>query len=573
MDDDKRREQISAALDHEAAMPDDLTPDEQRFVDDARALRSRFRIGDAGRLPDVSEAVLQRLPAARRPHRDRLVLVAAAAFVLAALAGVLAVRPGGPVAPRPAAAEIAERVLAGQRSIETFDATLTVVEYGVHPDVAERTLTGTVHYEAPEHLRLHLAQQSPVASGWPANDIDLVLGPGTADLRGLDGCPVDAQPACLRPARHRVDDLAPFSPTWVSPLDLIVPTDAFLPEIPTPTSEQDGIVAIETTVARIDRLIDGLTSAGAIRSVHATDRVRLELDAETLTLRELTITAADNLARSTWASTNGYDDPPGTSVLTITLAPTNGPADTEPELIEDSRDADVSAGFTDTPLDPPWAAPAGFSLYRTGVLADGGPRTEVYAYSDGRAWIRIDTTDRWDPPQLFGSLGPVVRSLPVGSGTGYTDPTGSAISLHRPDRDVVVTGSVDLATLTAAAAKTIDGVPIDTDWIQGTRLTELPSGALAPPSDHIAVADDDDVIIAVGGPGSTGLVLTQSLATTLPPPPKGDVVEAIARGVPARYSPTLGTLTWLEDGWQRELRGEGLSLADLQTAADELIER
>lgn len=471
-----------ASLDHEASTPADLTPEEQAFVDDALALRAKIRIGDAGHPPDVTDEVLRRLRVPGRTHRNQLVLAAAAAFVLAALVGALAVRPGGPAAPRPAAAGIAERVIDGQRSIDTFDATVTVVERGAHPDVA-------------------------------------------------------------------------------------------LPQIATPTSERNGIVTIDTTVARIDRLIDGLTSAGAIRSVHATDHVQLELDAESLTLRQLTVTAADNLARSTWGATNGYPDPPGTTILRITLDPTDGPVEAPTGPIDDPGDDVVSAGSPTNPSTRhgPLPMDSASTAPECSTTAGHEPRcTRTATGEHGSASTpAISGTIR----DSLDCLAPSSESLPVGDGTGYTDPTGSAISLHRENRDVVVTGSVDLDTLAAAAAQTITGGPIDTQWAQAARLTQLPSGALAPPSDHIAVANHDDIVIAVGGPGTTGLVLTQSLATALPPPPKGDVVESVARGVPALSSPTLGTLTWLEDGWRRELRAVGLSLVDLQTAADERIEQ
>ncbi len=569
MADDHRREQISAALDGEGPMPEDLDAAEQAFVDRALALRARLRIGDAGHPPDVTGAVLEQIPARHHRPRARLVLSAAAVFVVAALIGAIAVRPGGPVAPRPAAAGIAERVIAGQRAITRFDATITVVEHGVHPDVPERTLTGSLHYEAPEQLWLHLDQRGPVTPGWPANDIDLVLGRGTAWLDGLDDCPVGAQPACLHRATQRFTQLPPFAPTWVSPLDLIVPTDAFLPAINTPASEDGDTVVIDTTVARIDRLIEGLTSAGAIRSVHATDHVRLQLDAGDLTLRQLTVTAADNLARTTWAATNGYRDTAGREILRVQVVPTDQVGSGVPP---EPTGPSVSAGFTDQPLDAPWPTPAGFTLYRTGVLVDGGARTEVYTYRDGRAWLRIDVTDDWHEPRLFGALGPLVRAVPVGDGVGYADPAGTRMAIHGREQDLVITGSVGLDALTATAATTIQGIPIDPEWPQASQVEQIPVGALVPPGEHLAVDEDGELIIAVGGPGSTGFVLTQAPAVTLPPPVKGDVVQTVARGLPARYAPRLGTLTWLEDGWRRELQGAGLDLARLQAIADSLTE-
>jgi hypothetical protein len=207
-----------------------------------------------------------------------------------------------------------------------------------------------------------------------------------------------------------------------------------------------------------------------------------------------------------------------------------------------------------------------------GELQDGGPLTRVYSYSDGRAWIRIDVTDEWDQPRLFGTLGPLVRAVPVGAGTGYTDPDGTKLALHSPDLDVVLTGSVGLDVLVAAASGIVTGVPIDPRWEQAQHVTTIPSGALVPEGDHLAVLSGEELVIAVGGPGRTGFQLVQRPAHLLPPPPKADVIQTEARGRPARYAPRLGTLTWLEDGWMRELRADALDLAALRSIASSLVE-
>lgn len=571
---DHRRQQISAALDGEAPMPNDLDADEEHFVRRSLELRAAVRITEAHAPPDVTGAVLDGVRSARRAQpmgaplpRRPIVLAAAAAFVVAAVAGALAVRPGGPAAPVPASAGLSARVLAGQRAITSFDAQVHLTEHRVHPEVPMRRLSGSLHYRAPERLTLRLRQQGDVAAGWPRNDVDLVLEPGRASLHGLGGCPVEAQPACLQPRARLVEGLPPFAPTWISPLDLIIPTDAFLPSVSVPAEEAGGRVSVRTTVARVDRLVEGLSTVGAIRAVHATDEVTLTLDSERLTLRSLRIDAADNLARTTWAATNGYHDPPGSEVLRLALEPTVVAGLPAPVAGGEA----IRAGFVDRELQPAWPAPPGFELHRTGILEDGGPRTEVYAYSDGRAWLRIDVTDDWDAPRLFGSLGAVVRAVPVGDGVGYTDPAGTRLSLHTAERDVLVSGSVPFAALVDAAAQVIEGDAIDDDWTQARHPERIPDGALVPAGEFVATLADGTLTIAVGGPGSTGFVLVQEPAVALPPPVKGDVVDAPVRGVAGRYSPRLGTLTWLEDGWAREIRSDALDLRQLVDVADALV--
>lgn len=570
MADNHRLQKISAALDGEATIPADLTDDEVAFVDGARRVRAGLRLEHAATPPDVVDAVLDELrlrssPRGRRPP----LLVAAAVFVVAMAVGSFATPPGGPAAPGVAFAEVAERLLEAQSTVLSLDAHVVIVERGVHPDVPVRRLEGTLRYRAPERLWLHLEQRSATPAGWPRNDLDLVVDEGIAWERGLGSCPVGAQPTCLDASERVVGDPPPFASEWAAPLDLVVPAGAFLPVTTTEATESGDRVVVATTVARVDRLVEGLRSAGAIRDVHPTDLVRLELDRETLTFRRLSVVASGNVARVVWAATNGYRDDPGAEVLSVEVDATGLPTAGFPRPPDVSK---VSAGFVARALPPLGSPPPGFVLHRTGVLQDGGPRTKVYAYSDGHAWIRIDVTDEWDEPRLFGSLGPLVRPVPVGTGIGYTDPAGTRLAVHTPGLDVVVTGSVDLDVLADAASAITTGVPLDPRWEQARQVSDIPAGALVPSQAHLAALVDGELIIAVGGPGRTGFELIQRPATVLAPPLRADIIETRSRGLRARYEPRLGTLTWLEGGWMRELRADDLDLAALQDIADALIE-
>lgn len=582
-----RLEQISAALDSEGAMPSDLSAQEGEFLEASQFVRSALRIGPAEEPPDVTESVLRAIAAdprrelrseadtiglrhTRRPAESTkapFVLVAAAVFVVACAIGAVLVWPSGPGGPS-GSASATDRVLAYQRAISEFHANLTLTEYGAHPDIAERTMTGTLSYESPETLRLHLEQAGDVQPGWPENTLDVVLDGSTAYRRGLANCPVTQQPGCLREVEERADNLVPFSPTWIAPLDLVVPTDAFLPAEPTDSTVDEGVVVVNTTAARVSRLLGGLSLVGAIRSVHPTDPVRLVLDATDLTLRSLEVSAADNIARTTWGATNGYADPVGSTIMRLDVEPTSQTPQSKPEL---SAAGGIDAGFSGADLEADWPDPPGFTRVRSGLLEDGGPATQVFSYSNGRAWIRIDTTEEWDEKRLFGGLGPLVRPLSVGSGIGYSDPTGSRVALHTNDREVVVSGSVSLDELIEVAAQVGKGEPVPSAWTESGE-TAAPNGALVPPGDYVARSEDDRYLVAVGGPGETDLLLDQQLATSLAPPAKGDVVETSVRGVPARYLPRLGALVWLEDGWQRELRSVALDLDALRAAAESLVE-
>lgn len=570
-------ERISAALDGEGPMPEHLDDEGQAFLASALRLRSMVRIEEAVVPPDVTDAVLERI---RRSHHARpraprpFALMVAAVFVIAAISAGLAVRPGGPLGPEPALADVGKRVLRAQQDVAVLDATLRLVERGAHPGVPERTYVGTLRYQAPERLWLHLEDRSALPDGFPANDSDLVVDRGTAWSTGLHDCPVGDQPACLgAPESRLVSGLAPFAADWVAPLDLVIPADAFLPGAAVVATETDEAVVIETSVARVQRTIDGLRAAGALRAVHPTDSVRLELDARTFTIQRLTVSAGAAAARAAWAASNGYTEQAGTAVLDLAVeaqALPDSPFPSAPGV--PTSDAGFDDVATETGPVPAWL-PRGYSAHRRGVQSGSGPTATVRSWTDGRAWIRLDVTDERRGDQLFGDLGPLVRRLTVGGGVGYTDPTGSIVALHTDGLDLTVTGSVPLDVLVRVAASLpVTGGPVPARWPQGEVLDALPSGALRPAGPLVARYDGSDLLVAVPGPGQTSAVLRQWPGTDLGPAAKADVIEVHVRGVIGRYEARIQTIRWVEDGWVRELRSAGLDLPALRALAEGLEE-
>lgn len=568
---DDTRARISAAMDGDGAMPADLDADGRAFLASASRLRSLLRVEEAAVPPDVTAAVLARIAedGERRRRPRPLLLVAAAVFVVAALTTALAVRPGGPLGPEPALADVGAQVLRAQRDVVAFDATLTLVERGAHPDLPRRTYEGSLRYQAPERLWLHLTDRTALPPGFPANDLDLVVDRGTGWSTGLQGCPVGEQPACLGAPRSRVvAGLAPFAADWLAPLDLVVPAGAFLPGTDIAARRAGGAVVLDTTVARLRRTIDGLRAAGALRAVHPTDAVHLELDPETFVVRRLTVAAGGSDARVAWAASNGYAEAEGTVVLDLTVTERSLPRSPFPDP---PGPAATDAGFVDAAdvdgPQPSWL-PAGFSASRSGTQAGSGPAATVRSWTDGRAWIRLDATREWDGDRLYGDLDPLVRLLPVGDGVGYTDAAGSVVALHTGDLDLTVTGSVPLDVLVAVAASLpVAGAPVPAGWPQGDVLDVLPVGALAPAGPLVARYDGPDLLVAVPGPGQTSAVLRQRPGTSLGLPAKADLVEVEVRGTVGRYEPRTGTVAWVEDGWIRQLRSDGLDLDDLLATA------
>ena len=570
-------EQASAAFDGEAPSPL-LDADAQRWLDGAARLRASLRVGEAEAPPDLTAAILARVerevapvPITRR--RRPTVLAAAAVFLVAAVVAALAVRPGGPVGPVPAAADVGDEVLAAQVDVAAMDAEVRLVERAAHPEVPLRSYRGTLRYRAPEQLWLHLEQTGAPPDGWPRNDLDLVVDDGVAWSRGLHPCPVASQPACFDGPDTRVaTGLPPFAADWVAPLDLVIPADAFLPDAHTSSTTEDGTVTIDTSVARMHELVDGLTAAGALRAVHATDRVHVELDAEQYTLRRLVVRAGASDARSLWAATNGYPDEPGSVLLDLELTPATLPDASFPPV---PATEGIDAGFDDRAA-PPGPAPAwlpeGFTAHRSGAQPGTAPHVGARSWSNGRAWVRLETAEGWDERVLFGDLGPLVRQLPVGDGAGYADPAGSRLALHTEDLDLVLTGSVPLETLVEIAASLpLEGRALPEGWPQAEVLTDLPDGALRPRGPLLARYDGADLVVSVPGPGATSAVLSQRPGSELGLPVKADVVETPVRGTVGRYLPTLGILTWVEGGWVRELQSDGLDVDSLVATAEALV--
>lgn len=159
----------------------------------------------------------------------------------------------------------------------------------------------------------------------------------------------------------------------------------------------------------------------------------------------------------------------------------------------------------------------------------------------------------------------------MGDGVGYTDPAGSIVSLHTASSDLTVTGSVPLDVLVRVAASLpLVGEAVPASWPQGQVLETLPVGALRPDGALIARYDGATLLVAVPGPGQTNAVLRQRPGSSLGSPGKADVVEVAVRGLPGRYEPRTQVIRWIEDGWVRELRSEGLDLDDLLALAQTL---
>jgi hypothetical protein len=596
----------AAAVGAHVALCPDCAAEERAW----RALRRQLRVEAVGTVPDVAPRVLQAIAATattatttphvrprsmgRRRLWPRLTVPLAATFLAGVLLGAAIV-----VVNRPAevvAADLRARVLDAQRTLESLQADVRIVERGWHPAVPTRTFRGTLRYRAPESVGLHLVDETRYPSfRWRANNTDLVIAEGRWWSHGPGACPVQLQPGCAlnQPRLRGLERREPFSEDSPAPLDVVLPARSF--SAPTGTTQlQTGTVAgrsaigLRATVAEVTPILAGLRSVGNWRELYPGDEVELWLDKTHLVPLELTVRPAADPARRRWEAERGYDDRRGTALLEISLSDVhiNGglPRKSFPNMPKGTRALD--AGFLTRPVDAvlvpvPTRVPPGMHVYRTG-LATGAPVVGVRTWTDGRSWVKVRATRGSAGRALFGELGDVVRPVELNAaGVAYVGENGDRVALHGDAIDVVVEGSVSEADLLATAASLgVRGLPVPAAWAEAGTGTVAEAEAVLPgllvgsrldgfraPGVRI---DDRVVTLDYTGAGARGFRLTEAPGDLLVPPLDPDVRGLEVRDSIGRYQPATGELEWVEAGMVVSLRSTTLSVRELLGIADHL---
>lgn len=615
---------LSAAADHEP--PSDPGGRDRlaehvatcaRCADFARhvgALRAQLRFEPIDAAPDIASAVVAALPAAgpaaaharpsgRRTERRRLAVAAAVAAVAGMAAGATFVGLG--TEPQdPAAADVPGLVLSAQRDVDALDQRFELTEHGRPAGGAEeRRFAGHLVYAAPESLALTLTEESEEGEATGDGDVHLVAAEGRWWLDAPRRCA--SCPSGTMPWSQAASGREPFSDASPLPLELVNPVESF-----TLSAEPGALggravagraaVGVEVTAAQVGPLLDGLSPAGGLRSVHPSDPVELWLDRDHLVPLALTVRAAGGPARERWAAAHGYRDRPGEPVLDLQATDVRvggaGEVDVDPAAFAapagDATQA-LDDGFRDRPaggdavdVPTPSDLPAGFEPHRSGTAAaPGGPVVGVRSWTDGRAWLRVRATAAWDGPRLFGDLGPDVRIVDLGpAGRAYASADGRRVAIHGDGIDLAVGGSVDPATLrTVAASLGVTGRPVPEGWTDAASATLAEAAAAAP---GLLVADDlpgfgapavtvagGAVVQTYAGPGDRGFVLTRDAAPRLAPPSGPDATGVELRGTTGRYSQERGELEWVEGGASHSLRSPTLTLPELLAVAADLETR
>lgn len=594
-----------------------------RFETELRLLRRVLRYEPTEMVPDLTDEILEQTtrrspvdaPVRRRNAIRRSVrgwLVPAAAFVVAAIVGATATALIGPDGGAAYARDLPARVAADQHHVDRVRTRFEIRERGWHPSVKRRDYSGTLAYQAPERLVLELRDATEYPDQrWRPNDVDLIVDEEIAWTSARASCPLESQPACS--PRRRTQQLIgrePFADDASAPLDVIVPARSFARAGPprivgTRRIAGRSALGVEVTAAQIEPLLDGYLAAGNFRAVHPTDRVELWLDRESSMPLSVAVFAAGSADRSRWATEQGYTDSDGLAIVEITTVE----VDERPfEFSPPPPPVDASvrdAGFDRASIVPPARFPDAprttgigadavvarsatgdrLALHRTGtVMTDGGPTVVTTSFSDGRSWVKIRETAVWSGDRLFGDLGPVVRRRRLPSiGIVYIDERGTRLGIHGDGVDVEVSGSVSESELVGIVAQLgVRGEPVPEDWPEaGT--AGIADARRASPS-LLTVGSDSgfdrpairvvgtSVTLAYAGPGARGLLVTEVAGSVLGPPLDVDARSVELRDTVARFSPSIGTLEWVEEATVVALRSETLGLAELVTVADAMVQ-
>jgi hypothetical protein len=486
---------------------------------------------------------------------------------------------GGIGGPRTSfAIELPEAVVDAQAAVHRLTASFTVTE-SITPD-ARRTYLGELSYRSPELLTIEVTQTTgPV--GWPVNSWSLAVDGETAVLSTpfpcptLGGCP-DGQP------RTRVTTgRDPFSAIVPAPLDVVVPSSILRNGIEPERFESRELlgrptVAFIVTAAQARSLLDGYFETGNWREIHPTDPVAIWLDQESFIPLQVAVSPGGSTDRMLWAARRGYVDEPGSPYLVVEYVD----VDLTSQVVATTEPVEggvvVDASFrTDMDLVPP--VDPGLPLVAAGTVR-GRVATTVWAWSDGRAWIRLDLTEEWAGTGLFGNDGSAVRTLEPSAGPIFGSGGGDKVYVHGADFDAVISGSLETAAL-EDLANALPGVKLSlpADWPEtpadpgAVQRAWLPGG-MTEYSEPMVRASGEIVLVDLFAAGGRSVHIVSRPASTLAPPLDPDARAVEMRSTTGRYSPMLGLLEWTEGDTSVSIGSATASLDELLAIASSLID-
>ena len=615
----------------------------QAFASRSARIRSSVRIRAAESVPDLVEPIMVAVArerirsspaplldrrivfpraAFRRPrHRRRLTLAPAAAAAIAGivLGGVLVGGPwqapeDGPIA----AATVVRSIRDVAPTLDAFQGTYTIHEYGLSDEVPERFLEMDVAFRSPQRFRLEVRDRTTYPSpSWTPTHLLSIEDVTAAYTSGPSGCPGDLPADVCPRTRATVTHLSEFTAAAPLPADLVLPLATF----GSPTGFQvlgeariDGRDAIRVRLSfeRAAPMFPFLRLGGTWRPFFDRDRVLLWLDADSWLPLRMLVFPSRNEERREWEFRYGRAvESPDAAILDVRMeSVSNRPPDPSLFRIPGApARAPVQPGMEDlpgrigylpaTPLDRGDLELVSIALPTSSAAVT--PAT-LLVYAEGLDYLKVGERRGWSGPGPFGPVDPGAEQVPLaGGGVAFYEPAGEGygrrLAIHTATSDLFLeTNLPRQRLLEIASSLPILGEPLPAAWgdrgsagvdVRRVGVAEALAAAGLPaslahrlPAGYVVASAElsmkgsavDSVTFSLRQPDTDAagepLTLHVGRAARLPPPSSSEQSQVVFADVEARWTPSRSELEWVDEGVYRSLQGElGLgALIDIASA-------
>lgn len=599
------------------------------FGERSARIRSAVRIRAAEPVPDLVEPIMAavaqervrpRVPLVgerrvrpprptRRPrHRRRTTLAPAAA---AAVAGLVlgSVLVGGPwqsAEDRPiAAAAVVRNVRAVAPTLDVFQGTYTIHEFGLSREVPERLFDMEVAFRSPQRFRLDVHDRTIYPShSWTPTHLRFIQDVTTTFTSGPSGCPGDLPAHVCPRTRAAVTHLSEFSAAAPLPADLVLPVTTFGSATGVEVLGSDRVgdrdaIRVRLSFERAAPMFPFLRMGGTWRPFFERDPVLLWLDARSSLPLRMLVQPSRNPERSAWELRYGLGvESPDEPILDVQLVSVS----TEPPGLELFRIPGVSAEPTaprrledlpdrigylpTTPTDrgdlelvsivlPPRSAPA--------------TPSSMLVYAEGLDYLKVGERRDWVGPEPFGPLDAGAQQILLdGGGVAYYEPAGEGfgrrLAIHADGADVFLETNLPRGRLLEIASSLpLVGRPLPPDGrdpgsagidveridvVEGLTAAGLPASLARNLPDGYIVASAERSTIGSAREGVTlhlrqidtdaagePLTLHVERGTGLPLPSSSEQALISFAGLEARWTPSRSELEWVDRGVYHSLQG------------------
>ena len=526
---------------------------------------------------------------------------------------------GGPwqrPANRPiAAATLVRNVRSAAPTLDAFDGTYTIHEYGLSPEVPERLLEMHVAFLSPQRFRLEVDDRTRYPSrSWTPTDLLYVEDVTAGYTSGPSGCPGDLPVEVCPRTRATVTRLSEYSAAAPLPADLVLPVATFGSARGFEVIGRDRIdgrdaIRLRLSFERASPMFPFLRIGGTWRPFFERDRVLLWLDAESLFPLRTVVYPSRSPERREWELRYGRPvESPGAPILDVRMVAVSADAPSPsafripgaPALPEPRLD-EVAARIGYVPATPD--APGDLELISIALPTASAAVTpsSLLVYAKGMDYLKIAERRGWSGPGPFGPVDVAAQQVPLaGGGTVYYEPAGEGygrrLAIHTETGDLFLETNLTRDRLLAIAASLpVRGRPLPPAWRhQGSQGVEVRRIAVAealataglpaslpdrlPEGYVVASAELATAGSAVEGvtlylrqrdtdAAGNPLTLHVERATGLPPPSSAAQSRIAFAGLDGRWTPSRSELEWIDDDAYHSLQGE-LGLRSMIAFAD-----